>query len=81
MGGLAFNLGSTEEISMLELAHAVNESVGSQAVDIVLSGGYPGDARRRIPDCTTASEVLGWRCRISLEEGLRRMWSNLQPSP
>ena len=81
MGGLAFNLGSTEEISMLELAHAVNESVGSQAVDIVLSGGYPGDARRRIPDCTTASEVLGWHCRITLQEGLRRMWSNLQPSP
>ena len=71
MSGLAFNLGSTEEISMLELAHAVNESVGSQAVDIVLSGGYPGMLDDAFPIAQRHREVaLGGGAGFSLERGL-----------
>ncbi|RJU96117.1 MAG: NAD-dependent epimerase/dehydratase family protein, partial [Candidatus Poseidoniales archaeon] len=77
--GASFNIGSTEEVSMLDLAHAINATVGSQAVDIVLAGGYHGDSKRRLPDCTSAAERLGWRAKVSLEEGLRRMWAALQP--
>lgn len=77
--GASFNIGSTEEVSMLDLAHAINATVGSQAVDIVLAGGYHGDSKRRLPDCASAAERLGWQAKVSLEEGLRRMWAALQP--
>jgi nucleoside-diphosphate-sugar epimerase len=79
LAGASFNIGSPEETTVLELAHAVNATVGSMAVDVVLGGGYPGDSRRRVPDCTASKEQLGWTWKIPLEAGLTRMWSNLQP--
>ena len=81
LSGLAFNVGSTEETTVLALAQAVNETVGSKAVDIVLGGGYPGDALRRVPACERAAVKLGWKAKISLQEGLRLMWARLQSSP
>jgi len=81
LAGSAFNVGSTEEVTVLDLARAVNETVGSQAVDIVLGGGYPGDAARRVPDCSQAALRLGWEAKTSLHDGLRIMWARLQSSP
>ena len=79
LAGGCFNVGSEEETTVLELAHAVNETVGSLAVDIVMGGGYPGDSARRVPDCRPAKERLGWRCTTSLRVGLARMWDRLHP--
>ena len=79
LAGCSFNLGSTEEVSMLTLAHTINEVAGSLAVDIVMQGGYPGDSRRRVADCSEAERRLGWRCRRSLQDGLHAMWSSIQP--
>lgn len=81
MRGAAFNLGSQEEVSMLTLAQAVNDVVGSQAVDIVFSEGYHGDSSRRLPDCSNALEYLGWRPSILLSDGLRTVWSRLKGQP
>ena len=81
LSGAEFNLGSEEEFSVLSLANAINDTVGSQAVDIVLGGGYPGDSQRRVPDCKSASARLGWSSRLTLSEGLALMWANLQSTP
>lgn len=79
--GGEFNIGGQEETTILSLAHAVNATVGSQAVDIVLGGGYPGDSKRRVPECTRSLNQLGWSSRVSLADGLALMWSNLQSTP
>jgi UDP-glucose 4-epimerase len=81
LSGVALNIGSEEETTVLSLANAINDTVGSQAVDIVLGGGYPGDSNRRVPDCNHARELLGWSCQWSLKEGLALMWANLQSTP
>ena len=79
--GMVFNLSSHQEVSILELATAINDVVGSQAVDLVLGGGYPGDASRRVGDIANAEEHLGWRPTTSLEEGLQSMWASLSGVP
>ena len=79
--GMAFNLTAPREVSILDLATAINDVVGSQAVDIVLGGGYPGDASRRVGDITNAEQHLGWRPTISLNEGLQSMWASLSGVP
>ena len=81
LAGSSFNIGSEEETSVLELAHAINRTVGSQAVDVVLGGGYHGDSRRRCPDVSAAQQRLGWTCTVPLEQGLATMWRRLQSSP
>ena len=81
LSGHSFNVGSTEEVSIRALAEAVNRTVGSMAVDCVLGGGYFGDSKRRLPDTSTAEALLGWSCKVSLEDGLQRVWNALQAGP
>ena len=81
LAGRSFNIGSTEEVSMRFLAESVNKTVGTMAVDMVLGGGYPGDSKRRLPDISAALTSLGWAPRTSLEEGLGKVWAQLQHQP
>ena len=81
LAGASFNLGSLQEVSMRELAAAVNQTVGSLAVDCVLAEGYPGDSRRRLPDIESAMRALGWSPTIALDEGLAMVWDELQTGP
>ncbi len=64
--GQVFNIGSTEEISILDLAHRVREAASSESeIDIVAyEDAYePGfeDMPRRIPDISKIEGTLGWR--------------------
>jgi nucleoside-diphosphate-sugar epimerase len=81
LAGASFNLGTTEEVALRELAEAVNRTVGTMAVDMVLGGGYPGDSNRRLPDVSNALTQLGWSPATTLEAGLARVWSQLQTGP
>ncbi len=68
--GLAVNLGSPDERSVLELAEIVSRLAG---VPLALEhDSLPTDdpARRR-PEISRARELLGWEPRVSLEDGLR----------
>ncbi len=67
---LVYNLGSDQEITILELALLVKKLTGSSS-EIIHTPPRPDDPRRRRPDITRAREVLGWEPRVSLEEGLR----------
>lgn len=68
---LPFNLGSQEEVTMLELAKIVKQVTGS-ASEIEFRPLPRDDPRQRRPDTTRARDVLGWRPTVSLEDGLRR---------
>src|SRR5262249_8539684 len=74
--GEAFNIGSTREISILELAHLIKELSGTPGplkLRMVpyaeLGGGYQ-DVLRRIPDPAKASRILGFTARVDLNAGL-----------
>lgn len=67
--GQAFNLGSTNEISMLDLAGKIAKLRG---VEITHSESNFGDSIRRLPDVSMNS-VLGWVATTSLDEGLSQL--------
>ena len=68
---LPFNLGSQEEVTMLELAHVVKRVTGSDS-EIEFRPLPQDDPRQRRPDTSRAEAILGWRPAISLEDGLSR---------
>lgn len=79
--GQVFNVGSTEEISILELARLVLRVVGCDKVEgrVVFvpyekayGDGYE-DIRRRVPDVSKIKALIGWEPRIPLEETIRRI--------
>ena len=76
--GKVFNLGSTEEITILELAQRVLRLTGSASpiVMVPYDQAYePGfeDMRRRVPDISRAADLIGYRPRHSLDDTLQRI--------
>ena len=76
-GGL-FNIGSTHEISILDLARAIkrlSDTPGELNHKLIPYESFTGkryeDVRRRVPDVSLAERLLGFRAEVGLEEGLR----------
>jgi len=65
------NLGNDEELTILELARKIRDLAGSGS-EIVHIDRPADDPQVRRPDTTRARQLLGWRPRVSLEDGLRR---------
>lgn len=63
------NLGSQEERTILQFAHAVRSAIGSNS-EIVFLPAASDDPQQRRPDTTRAKEVLGWEPTTPLERGL-----------
>ncbi|MBM4319120.1 MAG: NAD-dependent epimerase/dehydratase family protein [Deltaproteobacteria bacterium] len=75
--GRVLNLGSQEEVAILELARQVHHACGNEGeprLEFVPYSSFTGqrydDVRRRVPDCTLAAQLLGWQVRVRLAEGL-----------
>lgn len=71
--GKVVNLGSTEETTILNLAHRVKDLCNSQSTIGYLAyeevyGADFDDMRRRVPDLTRASNLMGWSPILSLDE-------------
>ncbi len=66
-GGI-YNLGSDQELSMLDLAKKIITATNSQS-EIALVPGMKVDHKRRMPDLSRIRS-LGWDYSITLEEGL-----------
>tara|TARA_B110000444_G_scaffold261499_1_gene314284 strand:- start:71957 stop:72946 length:990 start_codon:yes stop_codon:yes gene_type:complete len=81
LAGCSFNIGSSEEVSILELADFIKTAVNDLDLSIINTEGYHGDSKRRVPDCTSAEHLLGWQCATSLEAGLKRVWLELNVQP
>lgn len=81
--GEIFNLGNTEEITILDLARRVITLTGSHS-EIVLvpyeEAYEPGfeDMRRRVPDISRAASLIGYRPRRSLDDTLCRIIAQYQ---
>src|SRR6185436_5182997 len=85
--GEAYNIGvDFDEISMIDLAKRVEKAYGKK-VKIQLADypeGYPvGDPNRRQPDITKARTKLGYDPKVTVDEGLKRMfdWYKLLRNP
>lgn len=67
------NIGTSEEMSILDFARRVNELTGNQAgIVFKQAERIKGDPQTRRPDTTRAREVLGWQPDIPLSDGLPR---------
>jgi len=65
------NLGTGVEITIAELAGKIAQLCGFVG-DIRWDSSRPDGQPRRSLDTTRAADLLGWRARIGLEEGLKR---------
>ncbi len=64
------NLGNPDEITLVDLAREII-SMTASASGITYAPLPTDDPQRRRPDLTRAMEILGWRPRVSREEGLK----------
>ncbi len=69
--GEIFNLGNTEEHTVLEFAQTIIRLCQSSST-IIFEPGRIDDPERRRPDISKAQQVLGWQHNVTLEEGLKR---------
>jgi nucleoside-diphosphate-sugar epimerase len=69
--GEIFNLGNTEELTVLEFAHRIIHLCQSSST-IIFERGRIDDPERRRPDISKAQQVLGWQHHVPMEEGLKR---------
>jgi len=77
--GEILNIGSDEEVTILELAHRVKEACnvpGELKVELVPYESFSSkkyeDVRRRVPDTALSRRLLGVQAHVPLLEGLRR---------
>jgi UDP-glucose 4-epimerase len=74
--GEVFNIGSSEEVSIHELALRIKETTGSDSeiVRVPYEEAYGQgfeDMQRRVPDCSKLEAAVGWRPTASLQDILR----------
>ncbi|MGQ9585641.1 MAG: GDP-mannose 4,6-dehydratase [Anaerolineae bacterium] len=76
--GEVFNIGSSEEITIADLAERVKRITGSTSevvyvpYDQAYEAGFE-DMRRRVPDLTKIRTLVGYEPRVPLDETLRRI--------
>jgi UDP-glucose 4-epimerase len=77
--GHIFNIGSTQEISIVDLAKMIHRLCGAKDklnLQFVpydeINGKKYEDVMRRVPDVSKAGELLGFRAKVGLEDGLLR---------
>ncbi|HZT57090.1 MAG TPA: GDP-mannose 4,6-dehydratase [Pyrinomonadaceae bacterium] len=74
--GEVFNIGSNEEVSIMELARRVRELTGSDSeivtvpYDEAYEEGFE-DMPRRVPDITKVNKLVGFRPTVTLDEVLQ----------
>ena len=71
--GQVFNIGNSEQISIMDLAKRVVALTGSKSVieRVAYESAYPDgfeDMQRRVPDLTKINRVLGWQPEITLDQ-------------
>ncbi|MDI6775058.1 MAG: SDR family oxidoreductase [Verrucomicrobiota bacterium] len=70
--GEVFNVGTSREISLLDLLEALRELTG-RAFTIRFAPARPGDIRRSVADVSLAGSALGYSPRWNVRQGLREL--------
>lgn len=85
ISGQVFNIGSSEEVSIRQLAERVIQITQSQSpihsksyAEAYPDGGFE-DMRRRIPDIRKIKQYTGWEPTTPLAETIRQVSAYLQP--
>ena len=68
------NIGNPTEMTLLELAQEIVDVIGSKS-EIVFSALPIDDPKIRRPDIAKAQRLLEWQPKISLREGLERLYA------
>jgi len=76
--GQTINLGSGKETPVNELATIIYEEVGLGSVQPNYQPRRPGDVQRHLADVRRAQELLGFRTRIDVRSGIKRLISHLR---
>lgn len=74
IGGEVVNLGNPSEHTILQFAERIIEMTHSRS-EIVFEVLPEDDPRQRKPDITKAHELLGWKPKVELTEGLQKTLS------
>jgi len=69
--GEVFNLGNTEEHTVMEYAQTIIRLCGASS-SILFESSRIDDPERRRPDISKAQRMLGWQLKVDMEEGLKR---------
>ena len=83
--GEVFNVGSTAEISIIDLARRIKQKTASTS-EIVLvpyeEATAPGfeDMRRRVPDISKIQRMIGWQPTINLDQTLDQIIAHFRES-
>lgn len=67
-----FNVGYGEEVSIMELAELVKKTVGFEG-EIIMDASKPDGTMRKLTDISRI-KALGWKPKITLEEGLKETY-------
>lgn len=70
--GQVLNLGTTRDVSVLEIAQTVKALMKPEHSDIEFIGDRPGQVFRHTCDSTKIKKLLGWEARTSFEDGMRK---------
>lgn len=81
--GQVFNIGTTEEITIAELARRVKQTArsASEIVYVPYSQAYEEgfeDMHRRVPDISKIGRAIGWQPSLGLDDILRDVIASLQ---
>lgn len=81
--GQIFNIGSNEEVTIMELAERVTQILGStsEIVKVPYSEAYEAgfeDMQRRMPDLTKIKNLVGYEPTVKLDQIIRHIWEYFQ---
>ncbi len=71
--GETINLGCGKEITINRLMETVREVAGRPQAQVIHDRPRPGDTLRLIADSSKAADLLGFKPRVGLREGLQRL--------
>lgn len=72
LGGEAFNFGTSEPKSVLDMVAAILEASGRADLQPIVQNQASNEIERQYLDCSKAARVLGWKPAFSLAEALKR---------
>ena len=74
-GQEALNIGTGEDLSILDLAQLIKKVSGYEG-ELVFDASKPDGTPRKLLDVSRLHS-LGWKHTISLEEGIRMVWEEV----